>query len=65
MVNIKSYNDIINSINGIRKDLEIVRQNLNEIQNMMYRCSTEKEFKDWVRKHDPESGTKYIMIFGE
>ncbi len=65
MVNIKSYNDIINSINGIRKDLEIVRQNLNEMQNMMYRCSTEKEFKDWVRKHDPESGTKYIMIFGE
>ena len=65
MVNIKSYNDIINSINGIRKDLEIVRQNLNEMQNMMYRCSTEKEFMDWVRKHDPESGTKYIMIFGE
>lgn len=65
MVNIKSYNDIINSINGIRKDLEIVRQNLNQMQNMMYRCSTEKEFKDWVRKHDPESGTKYIMIFGE
>lgn len=65
MVNIKSYNDIINSINGIRKDLEIVRQNLNEMQNMMYRCSTEKEFKDWVRKHDPENGTKYIMIFGE
>ena len=65
MVNIKSYNDIINSINGIRKDLEIVRQNLNEMQNMRYRCSTEKEFKDWVRKHDPESGTKYIMIFGE
>lgn len=65
MVNIKSYNDIINSINGIRKDLEIVRQNLNEMQNMMYRCSTEKEFKDWVRKHDPEHGTKYIMIFGE
>ena len=65
MVNIKSYNDIINSINGIRKDLEIVRQNLNEMQNMMYRCSTEKEFKDWLRKHDPEHGTKYIMIFGE
>ena len=65
MVNLKSCNDIINSINGVRKDLEIIRQNLNEMQNMLYRCSTEKEFKDWLRKHDPESGTKYIMIFGE
>lgn len=65
MVNLKSCNDIINSINDIRKDLEIVRQNLNEMQNMLYRCSTEKEFKDWLRKHDPESGTKYIMIFGK
>lgn len=65
MVNIKSYNDILILINGVRKDLDTIRQNLNEIQNMMYRCSTEKEFKNWLRKHDPESGTKYIMIFGE
>lgn len=65
MIRTEARQDIINSINGIRKDLEIVRQNLNQMQNMMYRCSTEKEFKDWVRKHDPESGTKYIMIFGE
>ena len=65
MVNLKSCNDIINSINDVRKDLEIVRQNLNEMQNMLYRCSTEKEFKNWLKKHDPESGTKYIMIFGE
>lgn len=65
MVNLKSCNDILVLINGVRKDLEIIRQNLNEMQNMLYRCSTEKEFKDWLRKHDPESGTKYIMIFGE
>lgn len=65
MIDKEVRQDIINSINGIRKDLEIVRQNLNEMQNMMYRCTTEKEFKDWVRKHDPESGTKYVMIFGE
>ncbi len=65
MVSIKYRNDVLALINNIRKDLEIVRQNLNEMQNMMYRCSTEKEFKDWVRKHDPESGTKYVMIFGE
>ena len=65
MIDKEVRQDIINSINGIRKDLEIVRQNLNEMQNMMYRCSTEKEFKDWVRKHDPEFGTKYVMIFGE
>lgn len=65
MVNLKSCNDVLILINGVRKDLEIVHQNLNEMQNMLYRCSTEKEFKDWVRKHDPESGTKYIMIFGE
>ena len=56
---------IIESINGVRKDLDTIRQNLNETQNMLYRCSTNKEFKDWLRKHDPESGTKYIMIFGE
>ena len=65
MVNLKSCNDIIESINGVHKDLDTIRQNLNEMQNMLYRCSTEKEFKDWVRKHDPEHGTKYIMIFGE
>lgn len=65
MIDKEVCQDIINSINGVRKDLEIVRQNLNEMQNMMYRCSTEKEFKDWVRKHDPEFGTKYVMIFGE
>lgn len=65
MVNLKSCNDILILINGVRKDLEIIHRNLNEMQNMLYRCSTEKEFKDWLRKHDPESGTKYIMIFGE
>lgn len=65
MIDKEVQKDIINSINGVRKDLEIVRQNLNEMQNMMYRCSTEKEFKDWLKKHDPEFGTKYIMIFGE
>lgn len=65
MVSIKSCNDVLVLINGVRKDLNIIRQNLNEMQNMLYRCSTEKEFKDWVRKHDPEHGTKYIMIFGE
>lgn len=65
MISKEVRQDIVESINGVRKDLEIVRQNLNEMQNMLYRCSTEKEFKDWLRKHDPESGTKYIMFFGE
>ena len=65
MIDKEVQKDIINSINGVRKDLEIVRQNLNETQNMMYRCSTEKEFEDWLEKHDPESGTNYVMIFGE
>ena len=65
MVSLKSCNDVLILINGVRKDLEIVRQNLNEMQNMLYRCSTEKEFKDWLKMHDPEFGTKYVMIFGE
>lgn len=65
MISKEIRQDVINSINGVRKDLDTIRQNLNEMQNMLYRCSTEKEFKDWVRKHDPEYGTKYIMIFGE
>ena len=65
MIDKEVRQDILKSINGVRKDLEIVRQNLNEMQKMMYRCSTEKEFKDWLKKHDPEFGTKYIMIFGE
>lgn len=65
MIDKEVRQDIINSINGIRKDLEIIRQNLNEMQNMLYRCSTEKEFKDWLKMHDPEFGTKYVMIFGE
>ena len=49
MVNIKSYNDILILINGVRKDLDTIRQNLNEIQNMMYRCSTDKEFERLVK----------------
>lgn len=66
MINKEVRQDIIESINGVRKDLEIIRQNLNETQNMLYRCSTEKEFGEWLSTHDPESGTKYyIMIFGE
>lgn len=65
MISKEVCQDVIESINGVRKDLEIIRQNLNEMQNMLYRCSTEKEFKDWLRKHDPEHGTKYVMIFGE
>lgn len=65
MIDKEVCQDIIKSINDIRNDLEIIRQNLNEMQYMLYRCSTEKEFKDWLRKHDPEHGTKYIMIFGE
>lgn len=46
MIDKEVRQDIISSINGVRKDLDIIRQNLNEVQNMMYRCSTEKEFKD-------------------
>lgn len=65
MVNIKTCNDVLVLINGVRKDLDIIRQNLNEMQNMLYRCSTEKEFEDWLKMHDPEFGTKYVMIFGE
>lgn len=65
MISKEVRQDVIELINGVRQDLEIIRQNLNEMQNMLYRCSTKKEFKDWLRKHDPESGTKYIMIFGE
>lgn len=65
MIDKEVRQDILNSINGVRKDLERIRQNLNEMQNMMYRCSTEKEFKEWLKKHDPEQGTNYIMIFGE
>lgn len=65
MVNLKSYNDILILINGVRKDLDTIRQNLNEIQNMMYRCSTDKEFEEWLSRHDPEHGTNYVMIFGE
>lgn len=65
MVNKEVRQDIIELINGVRKDLEIIRQNLNKTQNMLYRCSTDKEFEEWLSTHDPESGTKYIMIFGE
>ena len=65
MISKEVRQDVIKSINGVRKDLKTIHQNLNEIQNMLYRCSTEKEFVDWLDKHDPESGTKYIMIFGE
>lgn len=65
MVSKEVRQDIVESINGVRKDLEIVRRNLNEIQNMLYRCSTEKEFGEWLSTHDLESGTKHIMIFGE
>lgn len=65
MVNKEVRQDIIESINGVRKVLEIIRQNLNETQNMLYRCSTDKEFEEWLSTHDSESGTKYIMIFGE
>lgn len=32
MVNLKSCNDILILINGVRKDLDTIRQNLNEIQ---------------------------------
>lgn len=46
MVNKEVRQDIIESINGVRKDLEIIRQNLNETQNMLYRCSTDKEFEE-------------------
>ena len=56
---------IIESINGVRKDLDTIRQNLNETQNMLYRCSTDKEFEEWLSTHDPEHGSKHVMIFGE
>lgn len=65
MIDKEVCQDIIKSINGIRKDLDTIRQNLNETQNMLYRCSTNKEFEEWLNTHDPEHGTKYIMIFGE
>ena len=56
---------IIESINGVRKDLDTIRQNLNETQNMLYRCSTNKEFEEWLSTNDPEHGSNYVMIFGE
>lgn len=64
MVNLKSCNDILTLINGVRKDLDTIRQNLNEMQNMMYRCSTDEEFEEWLSMHDPEHGSNYVMIFG-
>lgn len=65
MIDKEVCQDIIKSINGVRKDLDTIRQNLNETQNMLYRCSTDKEFEEWLNTHDPEHGTKYVMIFGE
>lgn len=65
MISKEVRQDVIESINGVRKDLKVIHQNLNEIQNMLYRCSTEQEFEEWLNTHDPESGTKYVMIFGE
>lgn len=65
MIDKEVCQDIIKSINDIRKDLKVIHQNLNEMQNMLYRCSTEKEFEEWLSTHDPEHGTKYVMIFGE
>ena len=65
MIDKEVCQDIIKSINDIRKDLKIIHQNLNETQNMLYRCSTDKEFEEWLNTHDPEHGTKYVMIFGE
>lgn len=65
MIDKEVCQDIIKSINGVRKDLDTIRQNLNEMQNMLYRCSTDKEFEEWLDTHDPEHGTKYVMIFGE
>lgn len=46
MISKEVRQDVIESINGVRQDLEIIRQNLNEMQNMLYRCSTEKEFEE-------------------
>lgn len=65
MISKEIRQDVIESINGVRQDLGIIRQNLNEMQNMLYRCSTDKEFKDWLSTHDPEHGSNYVMIFGE
>lgn len=65
MIDKEVRQDVIELINSIRKDLDTIRQNLNETQNMLYRCSTDKEFEEWLNTHDPEHGTKYVMIFGE
>ena len=65
MIDKEVCQDIIKSINDIRKDLKVIHQNLNEMQNMLYRCSTEQKFAEWLSTHDPEHGTKYVMIFGE
>ena len=62
MIDKEVRQDIIKTINGVRKDLEIIRRNLNEVQNMLCRCSTEQEFEKWLKKHDPESGTKYFIL---
>ena len=65
MISKEVRQDVIESISGVRQDLEIIRQNLNEMQNMLYRCSTEQEFAEWLSTHDPEHGSNYVMIFGE
>ena len=65
MIDKEVCQDIIKSINGVRKDLDTIRQNFNETQNMLYRCSTNKEFEEWLSTHDPEHGSNYVMIFGE
>lgn len=65
MIDKEVCQDMVELINGIRKDLKIIHRNLNEMQNMLYRCSTEKEFAEWLSTHGPEHGAKYVMIFGE
>lgn len=64
MISKEVRQDVIESINGVRKDLEIIRQNLNEMQNMLYRCSTVDEYENWLNEHCPENGTNHIEIFG-
>lgn len=64
MINKEVRQNIIKEINSVRKDLEVVRQNLNEVQNMLYRCSTVEEYENWLNEHRPENGTNHIEIFG-
>lgn len=63
MIDKEIYLELKKTIQEVRQDLEVLRDNLNEFQNMAIRAQSVDELTKAYENFNLEEGLKYISIW--